>query len=226
MKKYFLIALVFAIVGIGAVALFFAPLFLLHHSIHTKTDVVHNPDEIENALLALRQQKSDATHLIFRISRQPNSGWHWFGSWTSVGGGFSWTQGDREIEFSKVGDDMIAYSIPIRWRQDSAGGEVVSEIETNVAPSATGSETYSTPEQEYKKLSDYLTAKTPDAHLHCTIGEDANGRIVNDIEYLDGSLSLPQGEWGSFVMNLFKTVYESKEPIYMDRVSVDLIQIK
>lgn len=200
--------------------LFLAPSFLMHLFIRSKVEVVHSSRDIQNALLVLEQQKSQvfAPHLIFKVSRQPHVTWNWFANWKGAGVGRSWTQGDRLIEFAKVGDDMLVYSVPVRWREDESAGQIVSEMETNVSPSMSGSESYSTSEQEYKRLRDFLMANTPDVSLRCSISKDSTGRIVRDIEYLDGSLSLPQSEWADFVQSLFKEVYQSAQPIYLEQV--------
>lgn len=137
MKKHRSIVLAFAFIGVGTMVLFLAPSFLMHLFIRSKVEVVHSSRDIQNALLVLEQQKSQvfAPHLIFKVSRQPHVTWNWFANWKGAGVGRSWTQGDRLIEFAKVGDDMLVYSVPVRWREDESAGQIVSEMETNVSPS-------------------------------------------------------------------------------------------
>lgn len=115
---------------------------------------------------------------------------------------------------------MLVYSIPVRWQEDESAGQVASEMETNVSPSMTGTEEYSTSQQEYERLRAFLKSKTPDIELRCSISKDSTGRIIRDIEYLDGSLSLPQSEWAGFVQSLFKEVYQSAQPIYMEQTEL------
>jgi hypothetical protein len=221
-KKFWLIVLVVAAIGLGATVLFFTPLLLTHLLEDSKTERVRSPKGIENALIALKQQKFQlfAPHVAFKISRRPRVNWFWSVNLNGAKAGHSWTEGDRLIEFSKVGDDMLAYSVPIRWREDASAGEVVSETYTNVSPSMSGNETYSTSDEEYKRLTDFLKAKTSKVDLRCSIGRDSTGRVVQDIEYLDGTLSLPQGQWADFVQDLFKQVYHSEQPIYREEIKL------
>lgn len=222
-KRSRLIALIIAFMVSGTLVLSYAPSLLMHLFIRSKAEVVHSPEDIKNALLALKQQKPQfsAPHLVFKISRQPHISWHWIASWKGAGFGSSWTQADKLVEFSKVGENMLVYSIPIRWQEDGWSiDNVASEIETNVSPTMTGSEKYSTSQQEYERLKAYLKVKTPDVDLDCSISKDATGRIVRDIEYLDGTLSLPQSDWAGFVQGLFKDGYQSTQPIYMEQVQL------
>lgn len=220
MKTHRAILIIFIGIAVAIASVtFLAPSIITHI---LKKSIVHRPEDIENALLALINQKQDfnSPHLIFEISRKPYSTWSWFANWKSAGVSHAWTQGDRIIEFVNVGGRTLAYSIPIRWREDNSAGPVVSEIETNVSPTATGIETYSTSDEEYKRLKDFLTSKTSNVELRCSISKDAAGRIAKDSEYLDGTLSLPQNEWADFVQSLFKQVYSSNQPIYVEQIQL------
>jgi hypothetical protein len=145
MKKLRLIALAIAFIGSGTMVLYFAPSLLMHLLIRSKVEVIHGSEDIQNALLVLKQQKAQifAPHLAFKIPRQPHVAWNWFANWKGAGVGRSWTQADRIIEFSKVGDDLLVYSIPIRWQEDESAGQEVSEMETNMPVSMAGNEEYS-----------------------------------------------------------------------------------
>jgi hypothetical protein len=222
MKKHRLIALVFALIGACTLVVCFTPSLLMHFLFRQKADVIQSSKDIENALLILKHQQSQTfdPHVIFKISRQAHSAWNWSANWKGARVGHSWTQRDRIIEFAKVGDDMLVYSILIRWQEDESAGQVVSEMETNVSPCMSGNEIYSTSEEEYKRLRDYLMAKTPDMYLRCSISKDATGRVARDIECLGGSLSLPQSEWADFVQRVFKSCYQSEQPIYRERIGL------
>lgn len=137
MKKYLIIGLVIALIGVGKLALSFAPVFLLHLFVHSKTEAVHSSKDNQNTLLELKHQKSVSfinPQLAFKIHRRSFLTWNWFANWKSAGIGNSWTSGDRTIEFSNNGGDALAYSIPIRWQEDESAGPVVSQITTNVSP--------------------------------------------------------------------------------------------
>lgn len=221
MKKRRAILIIFAAAAILIALTFFVPSFLTHLLIHSKKEIVRRPEDIENALLTLKNQKQkfNAPHVVFEIPRKPYSTWDWFANWKGASVSHNWTQGDRIIEFVNVGG-MLVYSVPIRWREDNSGGPVVSEIETNVSPSLFGTEIYSTSDEEYKRLNDFLTARTSEVGLRCSISKDATGRMTKDIEYLDGTLSLPQNEWADFVQSLFKQVYKSDQPIYVEQIQL------
>lgn len=220
------ILITFVVIVVSCVALFvlnfIAPSFFEHLLVRSKKEIVHSPQGIETALLKLKSQKQqfNAPHVVFEISRKPRSTWNWFLNWKSAGVGHSWTQGDRIIEFVNVGDGTLVYSVPVRWREDNSAGPVVSEIETNVSPSIFGTEIYSTSDEEYKRLNNFLTSKTPDVGLRCSISKDAAGRMTKDIEYLDGTLSLPQNDWANFVRSFFKQVYDSDQPIYVEEIEI------
>lgn len=224
MKKHrAILIIVIGIVVAIFTATFLTPSLVTHIFLRSKKEIVRRPEDIENALLALKNQKQDfnAPHLVFEISRKPYSTWDWFANWKSAGISHNWAQGDRMIEFVNV-DGMLVYSVPVRWREDSSAGPSVSETETNVGPSLFGTEVYSTSDEEYKHLNDFLTTRTSEVGLRCSISKDAIGRITKDIEYLDGTLSLPQNEWADFVQSLFKEVYKSEQPIYMEQVELKL----
>jgi hypothetical protein len=208
------------VVGVVLAFLFLTFSYATHTFPFSRKIMIHNSAEIENALLKLQQQKSDflSPHLVFGISRQPNLSWNWHAGWNDTGVGYSWTQGDRTIEISKVGD-ILVYSISVRWSEDKSAGPVASEIETNVSPPLSGDEIYATPEAEYKRLKNFLATNTPDVALDCKIKKDSTGRIVSDMEYLDGTFSLPQKKWADFIQSLFSQVYQSKQPIYMEQTA-------
>jgi len=220
-KRRIILTICISIVFVIFAASFFAPSLVTHLFLHSKKKIIHSPEDIENALLELKNQKQEfsAPHIVFKISRKPRSTWGWFLNWKSAGVNHDWTQGDRIIEFANVGGTLV-YSIPIRWREDNSAGSVVSETETNVSPSMSGNETYSTSDNEYKRLNNFLAAKTPDVGLSCSISKDATGRIAKDLEYLDGTLSLPQNEWADFIQSLFKQVYSNSQPIYVEQIQL------
>jgi hypothetical protein len=222
MKKYRVILTIFAVIAVAIFAVtFFAPSFFTRLFIHSKKEIVRSPKDIESALLELQKQKPQffAPHVVFETSRKPHTAWNWFVNWKGTSVGRSWTQGDRIIEFSNVGGTLV-YSVPVRWREDSSAGPVTFETETNVSPAISGDELYSTSEDEYTRLKSFLAAKSPDAGLNCSISKDSTGRIAKDIEYFDGTLSLPQNEWPDFVKTFFKQVYNSEQPIYMEQIEL------
>ncbi|HSY74451.1 MAG TPA: hypothetical protein VK810_03190, partial [Dongiaceae bacterium] len=186
-----------------------------------KKKIVHSPEDIENALLELKNQKQEfnTPHVVFEISRKPHTAWSWFANWKGASVDHSWTQGDRIMEFANVGGTLV-YSVPVRWREDNSAGPVVFETETNVSPAMSGDELYSTSEDEYARLKSFLAAKSPDVGLSCSISKDSTGRIAKDIEYFDGTLSLPQNEWPDFVKTFFKQVYNSEQPIYVEQIQL------
>jgi hypothetical protein len=222
MKKHRAILIIFIGIAVAVFAVtFLASSLITHIFLHSKKEIVRRPEDIENALLVLKNQKQDfnAPHLVFEISRKPYSAWNWFFNWKSASISHAWTQGDRIIEFVNVGG-MLVYSVPIRWRENNSARPVISETETNVSPPLFGTEIYSTSDEEYKCLDDFLTAKTSNVELRCSISKDATGRMTKDIEYLDGTLSLPQNEWAGFVQSLFKQVYNSNQPIYVEQIEL------
>jgi hypothetical protein len=107
-KKLWPIVLVFAVIGIGTMVLFLAPSLLTHLFVRSKAELVRSPKDIENALLVLKKKKSQflAPHIVFKIFQQPHTTWRWHANRNGAGVGRSWAQGDRIIEFAKVGDDM------------------------------------------------------------------------------------------------------------------------
>ena len=73
MKKRHAILIIFAAVAAVLIALtFFIPSFLPHLLIHFKKEIVRRPEDIENALLTLKNQKQtfNAPHIVFEISRK------------------------------------------------------------------------------------------------------------------------------------------------------------
>lgn len=222
MKKHRVILIIFMAVAVAIFAIiFFAPSFLTHFFIYSKNEIVRSPEDIENALLKLQKQKPQffAPHIVFEISRKPHTAWNWFANGKGASVNRSWTQGDRIMEFANVGGTLV-YSVPVRWREDNSAGPVAFETETNVSPAMSGDELYSTSEDEYVRLKSFLTAKSPDAGLRCSISKDSTGRIIKDIEYFDGTLSLPQNEWPDFVKAFFKQAYNSEQPIYMEQIEL------
>jgi len=193
MKKSRFILLIFIAIGSLVILLALVPSFLMRFFVHSKKQLVHNPSDIENVLLELKQQKQQpfAAYIVFVISRRPHTAWSWFANWKGARVDHSWMQGDKIMEFANVGGTLV-YSVPVRWREDNSAGPVVFETETNVSPAMSGDELYSTSEDEYARLRSFLTAKSSDAGLSCSISKDSTGRIAKDIEYFDGTLSLPQ----------------------------------
>lgn len=220
-KRHIILTICISIVLVIFAASFFAPSLITHLFLHSKKKIVHSPEDIENALLELKNQKQEfnAPHVVFEISRKPHTAWDWFANWKGVSVGHSWTQGDRIMEFANVGGTLV-YSVPVRWREDNSAGPVAFETETNVSPAMSGDELYSTSEDEYGRLKSFLVAKSPDAGLSCSISKDSTGRIAKDIEYFDGTLSLPQNEWPDFVKTFFKQVYNSEQPIYVKQIQL------
>jgi hypothetical protein len=219
MKKSRLILVAFIAIGSIVILLALAPSIFMRFFVHSQKKLVHNSADIENALLKLEQKKPSEAHVAFEISRKPHSVWNWSVNWIGAGVDHSWTQGDRIIEFANVGGTLV-YSVPVRWREDKLAGPVVFETQTNVSPAMSGDEVYSTSEEEYTRLISFLIAKTPDAALSCSVSKDSTGRIAKDIEYFDGTLSLPQSEWGDFVKTLFKEVYNTEQPIYIEQIEL------
>jgi hypothetical protein len=189
--------------------------------VHSKKQLVRSPSDIENALLELKQEKQQpfAAHIVFEISRKPHTAWSWIANWKGASVEHSWTQGDRIMEFANVGGTLV-YSVPVRWREDKSAGPVVSETETNISPAMSGDDLYSTPEEEYTRLKSFLVAESPDAGLSCSVSKGSTGRVAKDIEYFDGTLSLPQDEWADFVKAFFKQVYKSEQPIYIEQIEI------
>jgi hypothetical protein len=220
-KHRIILTICISIVFVIFAASFFTPSIITHLFYHSKKKIIHSPEDVENTLLELKSQKQElnAPHIVFKISRKPRLTWDGFFNWKSAGAGYSWTQGDRLIEFSNVGGTLV-YSIPIRWRENSSAGSVVFETETNVSPSLSGTEIYSTSDQEFKRLNSFLAARTPDVELSCSISKDAVGRIIEDHEYLDGTFSIPQNEWADFIQSLFKEAYNSNQPIYVEQIQL------
>lgn len=220
-KRRIILTICISIVLVIFAASFFAPSLITHLFLHSQKKIVHSPEDIENALLELKNQKQEffAPHIVFEISRKPHTAWNWFANWKGASVDHSWTQGDRIMEFANVGGTLV-YSVPVRWREDNSAGSVAFETKTNVSPTISGNELYSTSKDEYARLKSFLAAKSPDAGLSCSISKDSAGRIAKDIEYIDGTLSLPQNEWPDFVKRFFKQVYNSEQPIYIEQIEL------
>jgi hypothetical protein len=122
MKKWPLLALACAFITVGALTLFFAPPFLMHLLMHLKVAVAHNSNDIQNALLELKQQKSEMfaePQLIFKISRRAHVNWIWWATLNEAGVTGSWTQSGRRdqswrstfiLQDSQADDSSCGYS--------------------------------------------------------------------------------------------------------------------
>jgi hypothetical protein len=203
----------------GGILLFFILSRIISPLSASNSEAVHTTRQIENALLELKHNvRLSSPHLIFKVVRPETVRTDASVNSTSARLSKSWAQGDRIIEFVNVGGELV-YSIPIRWTEDNTAGPTMSKIETNVPGTPSGDELYSTSQQECASLKEFLKTRTPDMAWQCSIRKDRSGRIAKELDYLDGSLSLPQKEWGGFVWDLFAQVYGSNEPIYMEKTN-------